>query len=445
MSLILLGLLSEYFRSGFVTTPLLAIAPAVAIPVAVGLGKALISGIGSWFSNKAQNTTQARIAAATNQANYDIAHMTNLFNAKEAEKQRQFERESQEYQNIWNLQQWQRQNEYNDPSSQVARLMRAGINPRIALVNSNLAGELQSAETNAVQPAHGVTAQMQPYNYEGFDYGAALGNIIESGLQGYQTGLSMQQQEIANRIGSVQAEYQITQIQGDLREQASRVAKNLSEAKVGSAQYNRLNAEYDQIMQQIDYFEETRGLMRQNLSNANELQQEEVETHRHQRFMAEESNEREWMRYKLEESLAASDIKLNSAKATECYAAAELARQEVTKLGQDIFEHGQMILLRQQKDSDGKTFYELSATAERQLERAKEAVGKLDKKQAEAILPTVVESIQRSLRMSRYNEDIVWYNKRIMEANNEITQQKASSILGSAIRYLFGSFLAYRS
>lgn len=40
-------------------------------------------------------------------------------------------------QNAWNLEMWKRQNEYNDPSKQVERFKRAGINPAIALSGLN--------------------------------------------------------------------------------------------------------------------------------------------------------------------------------------------------------------------------------------------------------------------------------------------------------------------
>ena len=35
------------------------------------------------------------------------------------------------YQNAWNLQQWNRENEYNHPAMQMARLKQAGLNPNL--------------------------------------------------------------------------------------------------------------------------------------------------------------------------------------------------------------------------------------------------------------------------------------------------------------------------
>jgi hypothetical protein len=35
------------------------------------------------------------------------------------------------YQNMWNLQQWNRENEYNHPTAQMSRLRSAGLNPNL--------------------------------------------------------------------------------------------------------------------------------------------------------------------------------------------------------------------------------------------------------------------------------------------------------------------------
>lgn len=410
----------------------LAIIPAI-IAAGAALGSAALSNVGKSYTNAANR----RIAEQTNQANYDIARMQTVANQQSAERQRMFERESQEYQNLWNLQQWQKENEYNSPASQVARLRQAGINPMMALVNSGTAGQLQSAGTNAVTPATAAGATMQPYQYQSPDYGM-YANVASSALEGYMKGQNIQAQEIANRIGSVNAEYQITKIQGDLNEQASRIQKNMQDTKVGTVEYNRLQKEYERIQQQIDYFEETRGLMRQNLENSNDLQQEEIATHKHQRWIAEEENDRQWMRYKLEERMTASNIHLNSAKAKEAYSAADLALQEVNALRLDIFEHGQSIMYRKRKSKDGLDYYELTAVGERRLERAKQAISKLDRTQAELVGETVAETLQLQLSTMQANEKTAWYGAMNAQAQATMVQQKESSIIGSGLRYLFG-------
>lgn len=61
-------------------------------------------------------------------------------------------------QNQWNLEQWQRQNAYNDPSNQVQRLAAAGINPSLSIGQSGL---VDAGNSNQSPTAAGAT--MQPF------------------------------------------------------------------------------------------------------------------------------------------------------------------------------------------------------------------------------------------------------------------------------------------
>ena len=64
------------------------------------------------------------------------------------------------YQNQWNLEQWHRENEYNSPKNQVARLRDAGINPRSnGTVQSNQSTNSPSAAEYSIPPT--------PFSYMG--------------------------------------------------------------------------------------------------------------------------------------------------------------------------------------------------------------------------------------------------------------------------------------
>lgn len=78
-----------------------AIAPAIVGAIIAG-ASALASGIGSGVAQKKQQRRQ-------NQMNMDMAR----------------------YQNSLNIEQWNRENEYNTPVAQMQRLKEAGVNPRI--------------------------------------------------------------------------------------------------------------------------------------------------------------------------------------------------------------------------------------------------------------------------------------------------------------------------
>lgn len=73
-----------------------------------------------------------------------------LSSAHQNSKNKQFALEQQRLQNQFNLNMWNRQNAYNSPSSQVQRLMQAGLNPNLAYgqLGSGNAGSIQSADAN---------------------------------------------------------------------------------------------------------------------------------------------------------------------------------------------------------------------------------------------------------------------------------------------------------
>lgn len=94
-----------------------------------------------------KNALQANIAFQTNKVNYDLA--------KE--------------QNQWNLEQWQRQNEYNSPANQLRLLAQAGINPNSYSPQGMTAGSLTSADMSVAaipqldgqEPAERFNTMMQ--------------------------------------------------------------------------------------------------------------------------------------------------------------------------------------------------------------------------------------------------------------------------------------------
>lgn len=71
----------------------------------------------------------------------------NEFNALEAEKQRDWSTAEREATQDWNLSQWNRENEYNSPVNQMARMKSAGINPNSAMqqISSIAPGSVRSA------------------------------------------------------------------------------------------------------------------------------------------------------------------------------------------------------------------------------------------------------------------------------------------------------------
>lgn len=127
---------------------------SVASPIvsgAFGIGSALLN-------NKAQQDA--------NQTNLRIAQMNNEWSEKMMEKQ-----------HLYDVELWNKNNEYNDPSKQVERLKSAGINPALALGN---VGSGQASGVNSVGLPSPSSASVQPMRYEGF--ANAINNTVQMSM-----------------------------------------------------------------------------------------------------------------------------------------------------------------------------------------------------------------------------------------------------------------------
>lgn len=176
----------------------------------VGLGLGAVSGIGNIFSSSHSNSQ-----------NMKINRMNNEFNAREAEKARQYQTEM-----------WNKTNEWNSPKNVRKRLEDAGYNPYLGLDSSNV-GTAQSAGSSS--PASAASPiQNNPVQFDGFQ------NALSTAVQ------------MANAIKVSNAE--VSNLQGQ---------KSLSDAKVADTLSNidwyKLTPEYRNWLQ-------TTGMSRAQLS-----------------------------------------------------------------------------------------------------------------------------------------------------------------------------------
>lgn len=152
-----------------------AIAPLLAGGL-IAAGGSLLGGLFSSSGQKSANDTNMQIAQAQNQ---------------------------------WNIEQWNRENEYNTPAAQVQRLKDAGLNPNLIYGNSS-AGAVSASSPRA------------------------SGATVSNAQAGHAAGISAATQQLMN-IVMQQAEYNKMNAQSDLaRNQAdlARVNASLSEANV---------------------------------------------------------------------------------------------------------------------------------------------------------------------------------------------------------------------
>ena len=111
------------------------------------IGAGLISGVGSAIGNILGTKS-------SNSQNMKINQMNNEFNAREAEKARQYQTEM-----------WNKTNEWNSPKNVRKRLQEAGYNPYLGMESSNV-GTAQSAGSSS--PASAASPiQNNPLQFDG--------------------------------------------------------------------------------------------------------------------------------------------------------------------------------------------------------------------------------------------------------------------------------------
>ena len=132
------------------------------------IASGLFGGIGSVVSG----VVGAKSTADTNKTNLKINQMNNDFNAREAQKARDFQ-----------LDMWNRQNEYNSASSQRKRLEEAGYNP---YMNGAQAGTATGMSGTSSASAAGAAAQL-PYTPDFQSVGVNLASALKMMSEKKQT------------------------------------------------------------------------------------------------------------------------------------------------------------------------------------------------------------------------------------------------------------------
>lgn len=171
------------------------------------LGASVVSGgsglLGSIFSGLFGVRQQKK----ANKVNREINQMNNEFNAIEAAKARDWQSQESQISRDYETEMWEKNNEYNDPASQRARLEAAGFNPN-ALVGST--GTYQSAvsqvpgapsssagpSASSSSPAHQIPVSFQA------DFSSVAG-AINSYYQNKQLATDTTGKVIHNDIDSV--------------------------------------------------------------------------------------------------------------------------------------------------------------------------------------------------------------------------------------------------
>lgn len=167
------------------------------------------------------------------------------FQREENEKNRQYNRELAEQQNKWNIEQWQRENAYNDPAEMRKRLEAAGYNPNLA--TSGLSGTLNAAHS----PEMTAGAPSNPADL------SALGRMdnpatsaMSGALQGIQAEAMTAQTEKTKSETDYQkllGEYLPAQVRADLNLKKEQAAEIVQRSQNYQFEAERINAEINKL------------------------------------------------------------------------------------------------------------------------------------------------------------------------------------------------------
>lgn len=130
----------------------------------IGAGSSLVSGL---FGTLSQNAYVDKQIAAQ---------------AEENQKTRDYNLNLAKMQNQWNIDQWQRENEYNTPSAQMKRLSDAGLNPDLFYQNG------VSGMTAASSPSMTAGAPATPQDMSALGQKKTVGQAMQESLQGAMLG-----------------------------------------------------------------------------------------------------------------------------------------------------------------------------------------------------------------------------------------------------------------
>lgn len=145
------------------------------ISAGAGLGSTAASGIASGKMNR----------RAVKYNKWALQEQQN-FQSNQAQLGRDWSEEMMSKANQWSLDQWNRENEYNLPENQKARLLAAGINPALAMQGASGVGQAASSPTSASapSPASPSGGSALSLNLQRPDYGTGFA-MLSSAVNSY--------------------------------------------------------------------------------------------------------------------------------------------------------------------------------------------------------------------------------------------------------------------
>lgn len=232
------------------------------------VGVPLIGAATSLFAGIRASKQQQKIVAQQIQAQKEENAANRRYNLMLAEKQ-----------NRWNLEQWQRNNDYNTPSAVMSRLREAGVNPHMYYSKGNAMGGLSTAS-----PEMTSGAPSSPIDTSGLLQQRTYGDAVQKAME--QSLLAASVRKTNAEAGLVDQKRETEEYNTDIFESdaAFRNAlngsslrltgmeielkgsqKNLTDGQIGMLRY-----EAAMLQKQMDKIDHENQLMEEQISNLSE-------------------------------------------------------------------------------------------------------------------------------------------------------------------------------
>ena len=232
------------------------------------VGVPLVGAATSLFAGIRASKQQQKIVAQQIQAQKEENAANRRYNLMLAEKQ-----------NRWNLEQWQRNNDYNTPSAVMSRLREAGVNPHMYYSKGNAMGGVSNAS-----PEMTAGAPSSPIDTSGLlqqrTYGDAIQKAMEQSLlaasvrkTNAEAGLADQKRETEEYntdIFESDAAFRNALNGSSLRLTGMDIELKGSQKNLTDGQIGMLRYEAAMLQKQMDKIDQENKLMEEQIANLTE-------------------------------------------------------------------------------------------------------------------------------------------------------------------------------
>lgn len=180
---------------------------------------------------------------------------------KENEENRMYNFNLAQLQNKWNLEQWNRENEYNSPAAMMNRLREGGLNPDLMYQNGT------SGLTSASSPSMTAGAPSSPVDMSALGQKRTIGDAVHQGLQDALVGAQIDvMRSEARKNNAAAGGQEITNEsladmnQAIINEKISVANKNEADRKQAEEMVNTLKSQQDVYEATVDNIRSETGL-----------------------------------------------------------------------------------------------------------------------------------------------------------------------------------------